>query len=134
MTATTEAPASQPIADMEADSLIGSFPEGQRLVGSQCNACGLTMIGSRVVCSSCVSRDVSRVALPSTGVLYSFTRVHVGTSGIRTIGYVDLDNGVRTLADIRACETPLLPDMRVEFGVDHDDWFFAPAAGEKRED
>ncbi|WAH97409.1 Zn-ribbon domain-containing OB-fold protein [Arthrobacter sp. MMS18-M83] len=134
MTTTTEAPASQPIADMEADSLIGTFPEGQRLVGSQCNTCGCTMIGSRVVCSSCISRDVSRVALPSTGVLYSFTRIHVGTAGIRPLGYVDLDNGVRTLADIREGDVPLRPDMRVELGIDDDDWFFTPAAGEKRED
>lgn len=131
MTATTEAPASLPIADMEADSLIGSFPEGQRLVGSQCNACGCTMIGSRVVCSSCISRDVSRVALPTTGVLYSFTRIHVGNEGIRPLGYVDLDNGVRTLADIHEGDIPLRPDMRVELGVD-DDWFFVPATGEKR--
>jgi len=132
MTATIEAPASQPIADMEADSLIGNFPEGQRLVGSQCNACGCTMIGSRVVCSSCISRDVSRVALPSTGVLYSFTRIHVGAEGIRPLGYVDLDNGVRTLADIHEGDIPLRPDMRVELDVE-DDWFFAPAADDKRE-
>jgi uncharacterized OB-fold protein len=88
------------------------------------------MIGTRIVCSSCVGREVSRVALPATGVLYSFTRLHVGGEGARPIGYVDLDGGVRTLADIREGATPLQPDVRVELGVDGDAWFFAPVAGE----
>jgi cytochrome P450 len=122
---------SLPIADLESDGLLGTFPEGRRLVGTRCGRCGQTMIGARVVCSSCVSREVSRVALPTTGVLYSYTRLHAGGS-VRPIGYVDLDGDVRTLADLRAGSTPLRPDMRVELGVDGDDWFFTPAAGEGR--
>ena len=120
---------SLPVADLESDGLLGTFPEGRRLVGTRCGECGQLMIGARVVCSSCVSRDVSRVALPATGVLYSFTRLHLGGEGVRPVGYVDLDGGVRTLADIREGGTPLRPDMRVELGTDGDDWFFTPAAG-----
>jgi uncharacterized OB-fold protein len=130
MTVQREAQVSVPVADLESESLLGTFPEGQRLVGTRCDRCGQTMIGARVVCSSCVSREVSRVALAVTGILYSFTRLHVGGEGLRPIGYVDLDDGVRTLADIREGATPLQPDMRVELGVDGDDWFFAPAVGE----
>lgn len=130
MTDTTEAAVSVPVADLESDSLLGTFPEGRRLVGTRCGQCGRVMIGARVVCSSCVSRDVSQVALPATGILYSFTRLHVGRAGVRPVGYVDLDDGVRTLADIREGGTPLRPDMRVELGTDGDDWFFAPAAGQ----
>ena len=125
-----EAAVSAPVADLASDGLLDTFPEGRRLVGTQCDQCGRTMIGARVVCSSCVSREVSRVALPATGVLYSFTRLHVGGEGVRPVGYVDLDDGVRTLADIREGTMPLRPDMRVELGVDGDDWFFAPARGE----
>jgi uncharacterized OB-fold protein len=88
------------------------------------------MIGTRVVCSSCVSRNVSRVALPTTGVLYSFTRLHVGGEGVRPIGYIDLDDNVRTLADIREDSTPLQPGIPVALGVEGDRWFFAPVAGE----
>ena len=124
-----EAAVSAPVADLASDGLLDTFPEGRRLVGTQCDQCGRTMIGARVVCSSCVSRDVSRVALPATGTLYSFTRLHVGGIGVRPVGYVDLDDGVRTLADIREGRVPLRPDMRVELGVDGDDWFFAPARG-----
>jgi uncharacterized OB-fold protein len=88
------------------------------------------MIGARAVCSSCICREVSRVALPTTGVLYSFTRLHVGGDGARPIGYVDLDGDVRTLADIREGPAPVQPGIRVELGVDGDDWFFAAVAGE----
>lgn len=132
----TDVVVSAPVADLESDSLLGTFPEGRRLVGTRCGRCGQVMIGTRVVCSSCVSRDVSRVALAATGVLYSFTRLHGlsgkhgGSEGVRPVGYVDLDDGVRTLADIREGGTPLRPDMRVELGTDGDDWFFAPAMGE----
>ena len=132
VTLAPEAVISVPVADLESDSLLGTFPEGRRLVGTRCGECGRMMIGARVVCSSCVSRDVSRVALPTAGVLYSFTRLHglSGKQGVRPVGYVDLDDGVRTLADIREGGTPLRPDMRVELGTDGDDWFFAPVAGE----
>lgn len=130
MTLQTEATVSVPIPDLESDSLLGDFPEGPRLVGTRCDRCGRTMIGARVVCSSCVSREVSRIALPTTGVLYSFTRLHVGGEGVRPIGYVDLDDGVRTLADIREGSTPLEPGIRVTLGADGNDWFFGPDADE----
>ena len=129
MTTTTGAPVSLPIPDMESDGLLGQFPEGPRLVGTRCDDCGRTMIGTRIVCSSCVSTDVSRIALPTTGVLYSFTRLHVGADGVRPLGYVDLDDDVRTLADIREDSVPLEPGLRVELGVDGDTWFFAPVTG-----
>lgn len=126
MSVTPEAPVSAAIADLDSDDLLGTFPEGRRLVGTRCDDCGRTMIGARVVCSSCVSRAVSRVALPATGVLYSYTRVHVGGDGVRAIGYVDLDDDVRTLADLREDTVPLRPDTPVELGVDGDAWFFTP--------
>ncbi|MEU4654877.1 OB-fold domain-containing protein [Streptomyces sp. NPDC023723] len=130
MTASTEATVSATVADLESDGLLGEFPEGPRLVGTACGGCGATMIGTRVVCSTCVSRDVSRVALPTTGVLYTFTRLHVGGDGPRSLGYVDLDNGVRTLADLRETSEPLRPDGRVRLGTDGDAWYFTPVTGE----
>lgn len=123
-----EATISLPVPDLEADGLVGDFAEGPRLVGTRCDACGRTMLGARIVCSDCVGTDVTRVALPTTGVLYSFTRLHVGAAGVRALGYVDLAGDVRTLADLREDAAPLRPGMAVEFGVDGDDWYFAPAA------
>jgi len=129
MTSKREATVSRPNADLESDSLLGSFPDGPRLVGTKCDRCGRAMIGVRVVCSTCVGTDVSRIELPTTGVLYTFTRLHVGGDGVRILGYVDLDDDVRTLADLRENGTPLQPGLRVELGVDGDNWFFAPVSG-----
>lgn len=116
---------SAPIADLESTDLLGTFPEGKRLVGTRCTSCGRTMIGTRVVCSRCVSTDVERIALPTTGELYSFTRLHVGGEGVRPLGYVDLDDDVRTLTDLREDDVPLEPGIRVRLVVDGDDWAFA---------
>jgi uncharacterized OB-fold protein len=127
MTTTIEAIVSQPIADLETDGLLGDFPEGPRLVGTRCADCGRTMIGARVVCSGCVGGDVVRIALPTTGTLYTFTRVHVGGDRVRPLGYVDLEGDVRTLADLREGEVPLVPGIPVELGVDGSDWYFAPS-------
>ena len=132
MSVTTEAPTSSPIADLEVDSLLGEFPGGRRLVGSRCEDCGCTMLGSRVVCSECVGGSISRIALPVTGNLYSFTRLHVGSEGIRALGYVDLDGvRVRTLADLREGDVELRPDLPVRLGNENDDWFFEAAADEQ---
>jgi uncharacterized OB-fold protein len=118
----------QPIADLESDGLLGEFPEGPRLVGTLCDACARTMIGTRTVCSSCMGTDVTRIALPRTGELYSFTRLHSRDS-VRPLGYVDLDDDdVRTLADLREDAGPLQPGIRVELHVDGDQWWFAEAS------
>jgi uncharacterized OB-fold protein len=133
MTTKTDAPVSIPVPDLESDDLLGEFPDGPRLVGTRCSDCGRAMIGARFVCSSCVSRDVERIALPTIGVLYSFTRLHIGET-IRPLGYVDLDVdldvGVRTLADLREDDVMLTPGMRVSFGVDGADWYFTPVIGD----
>lgn len=131
MIAKTEAPASQPIADLDDDGLLGEFPEGKRLVGTRCRSCGRTMLGARVVCSSCVGLDVERIALPTTGVLYSFTRLHVGSEQVRPLGYVDLDDDVRTLADLRET-TPFVPGIRVELHTEGDEWYFAPVTAPRQ--
>ncbi|GAA1967885.1 Zn-ribbon domain-containing OB-fold protein [Agromyces allii] len=124
-----EASVSLPVPDLDADGLVDLFDEGPRLVGTRCDACGRTMLGDRIVCSDCVGTAVTRVALPATGVLYAFTRLHVGAAGVRALGYVDLAGDVRTLADLREDGQPLQPGLAVEFAVDGDDWYFAPSAG-----
>ncbi|MGI9825009.1 Zn-ribbon domain-containing OB-fold protein [Agromyces sp. Marseille-Q5079] len=119
---------SQPTPDLDGDGLLGTFPEGRRLVGTRCDSCGCTMIGARIVCSTCVGTEVSPTALSTTGVLYAFTRLHLGGATVRPLGYVDLDDEVRTLADLREDGEPLRPGMRVVLGVDGDDWYFIPVA------
>ncbi|WP_243076337.1 Zn-ribbon domain-containing OB-fold protein [Microbacterium sp. SS28] len=136
MSTVTEAVAvPQPVADLESDGLLGVFPEGPRLVGTQCRACSRTMIGTRIVCSDCVGTDVTRVPLPTTGLLYTYTRLHVGAEGVRALGYVDFEGDVRTLTDLREDTGPLEPGIRVRLHVEGDDWWFAaaPATTEEKE-
>ncbi len=121
--------ASLPIADLEDESSIDTFDEGIRLVGTLCDQCGKRMLGARVVCSACVSTEVSRVALQSTGTLYSFTTMRVGADQPRVLGYVDLDDGVRTLTDLREGDVPLVPDARVELRTSGASWWFTAVAG-----
>lgn len=114
-----------PIADLDDEELLGEFADGPGLRGSKCDACATTMLGVRVVCSSCVSTDLGEVCLAREGNLYSFTRLHrKGTE--RTIGYVDLADNVRTLADIRDDGHELRPDMAVKLQVEDEQWFFIP--------
>lgn len=114
----------QPNPDLDSDTLLGEFSEGSRLVGSRCEDCGTVMLGARVACSTCVGRALARVPLSTTGTLYTFTRLHTG-DGVRVLGYVDLDSGVRTLSNIRE-DSPLHPGVRVGLEVAALDWWFAP--------
>lgn len=127
MNTTLDGSVSVPIADLDTDHPIGRFPEGLRLVGTRCNRCGTAMLGERIVCSNCVSEEVTRVGLPETGTLYSFTRIHVGGDRPRAIGYVDLDGvDVRTLTDLSDASGELRPDTRVGLVTDGDAWHFTP--------
>lgn len=130
MTSTTAGagvPVSTPTPDLDAENPLGEFDEGVRLVGTRCTTCGRTMLGARIVCSSCVSGDVQRVALPASGVLYSYTTLRVGPDAPRILGYVDLDD-VRTLASIREDGVAVSPDARVELRHDDADWWFTPVS------
>jgi uncharacterized OB-fold protein len=74
------------------------------LLGAVCRACGSRMFPPSPVCSTCMSEDVEREAMPRTGTLYSFTTVHVGPKNWDKpyeLGYVDLENGVRVFAHLR---------------------------------
>jgi uncharacterized OB-fold protein len=73
-----------------------------------------------------MSRRIEPITLPRTGTLYSFTVLRVGTTGEpRVLGYVDLDNGVRVLAEVRPGAAALVPDLPVELGLEDDgQWFF----------
>lgn len=132
MSAIPETAITTPIPDLEAEHLLGSFPDGPGLVGTRCGSCGNTMLGARTVCSSCVGLDVEPACLSRTGELYTFTRLYLKET-VRTIGYVDLAEGVRTLADVRSDGQDLVPGLQVALGVDGDQWFFAPAIEEERQ-
>jgi uncharacterized OB-fold protein len=75
-----------------------------RLIGMRCASCGTAAFPTREVCSGCGRDDaLSEIELAGEGKLYSFSEVHAAPKGFATpyvIGYVDLTEGVRVLAQI----------------------------------
>ena len=67
------------------------------LEGHKCGSCGATFLGERSVCSKCGARDqMSKVTLPNSGKLYSYSIVHRSFPGIDVpyiSAIVDLDDG-----------------------------------------
>ena len=76
-----------------------------RLLGSRCGDCGNVMFPTRDFCSKCL-RDLSEpsIALDPRGVVYSYTVIRQAPPGRETpyvLAYVDLNDGVRVMAQIR---------------------------------
>ena len=75
-----------------------------RLLGSRCGACGTRLFPARTFCPACDSEaPPADVVLAPEGSVFSFTTVRQAP-GHRpvpyTLAYVDLDDGVRVLAQL----------------------------------
>ena len=110
--------------DLHGDTSCIGTEAGPALRGTLCQRCGLKMAGSRLVCSRCMGQTLEEMPLARNGNLYTFSQVHVGPAARRILGYVDLDDGVRTLAVIRRGAGPIVIGARVRLATDADAWFF----------
>ncbi|MEM6708308.1 MAG: OB-fold domain-containing protein [Pseudomonadota bacterium] len=104
------------------------------LEGHKCGACGATFLGERNHCSKCGARDqMTVVALPKTGKLYSYSIVHRSFPGIDVpyvSAVVDLDDGTAVKSNLINVEPDpehISFDMRVEL-------VFGDALGRKDRD
>jgi uncharacterized OB-fold protein len=93
-----------------------------RLIGMRCASCGTAAFPAREVCSGC-GRDnaLSVLELAGEGTLYSFSEVHAAPKGFATpyvIGYIDLSEGVRVLAqvDCKAADLLIGQDLVAKLG------------------
>lgn len=118
-----------PNRDLDGTSELVEGLSGPALVGTQCSQCLTIMAGAREVCSSCVGQDLQQLPLGPAGVLYSHTTIHVSPTSPEpfTLGYVDLEQGVRILALIHSEHESLRCDLPVTLGTNSDTWFFAPS-------
>ncbi|HZX20154.1 MAG TPA: Zn-ribbon domain-containing OB-fold protein [archaeon] len=82
------------------------FDERYRLTGNKCTNCGSIYFPARPVCVKCRSKGkLVKEQMPFTGKIYSHTKVLVGPIGFEFetpyfIGIIELDNGVKILAQI----------------------------------
>ena len=99
---------------------------GFALLGQACELCGKSLFPKTGVCPECRSTQVKDCVMPTAGVLYSWSVVHVAPKPWPTpyvIGYVDLPNGVRVFSHIGGSPENLKVDMPVhlepaEIGLD----------------
>lgn len=83
-----------------------AMSEGEGIDGMHCGGCELDSAPPQPTCPNCGRDDaLDRRVLPSTGLLYSFTIVHVPPAGLEeespyALGIVELDGGARVTARI----------------------------------
>ncbi len=76
-----------------------------RLLGTRCKKCGKEAFPPVHVCKECGSTEVEEVEMPRTGKLVTYTILKEPAEGYRQftpiyLGLVELDNGVRMLAQL----------------------------------
>jgi uncharacterized OB-fold protein len=96
MTHLTEEPDILPALDLQAAESGKFNPATGMLKGGRCSHCGSQSLPANFICYSCSSTDIEPVEFPTRGTLYSYTTVHTPY----TLGYVDLESGLRVLGHV----------------------------------
>ncbi|MEV1295510.1 OB-fold domain-containing protein [Pseudonocardia sp. NPDC049635] len=101
------------IPDLAESGDVVETDAGLRQAGSRCPECRAMASPPVPRCVECAA-PTRRVPLADRGTLYAFTTVRVSSSAQTpyTIGYVDLDDGVRVLTGVADPETATV-DCRV---------------------
>lgn len=82
---------------------------GDKLIGARCGACGYPSAPSAPWCPACQHREQRPAEFGPGGSIWSATLVHIPVGRWKppyAIAYVDVDDGPRVLAHLRA---PLAP-------------------------
>lgn len=87
----------------------------QKLMGSECPACGSQFLPPRPMCPACFNADMRWVKMGTQGKLTAFTVVHIASTAMIEAGYgrenphcsgiVQLDNGISISAQILGADT-----------------------------
>ena len=119
----------QPIADLESVDRndFVETADGYALRGSECCQCGRKFFPRRKICLGCAGQRMEETLLARHGKLYSFSTVHVSSSRPTpyTLGYIDLDDGLRLLATLAGDPMELAPDIPVSLISVSNGWAFA---------
>ena len=98
-------------------------PQRYRYEAGKCTKCGKVFFPPRLICNECHGREFTKVTLAQSGVVETFTVIHVAPSGFGdevpyVVGIVQLDDGVNLTAQIVDCEPKELSigdKVRLEF-------------------
>ncbi len=75
-----------------------------RIETTKCNKCGEIQWPPRIICSTCLSTDISWIELPKAGKIVAFSKAFVGSlQGEESpiiVAAILLDNGLRLLSRI----------------------------------
>ncbi len=95
----------------------------KKLMGGKCLNCGKIHLPPRPLCDKCLSTRFKWVELPQTGILLTYTIIHVAPTQFQdmapyAVGIVQLENGVRVPGIIRKTSLDSLKvgmKLKVEF-------------------
>ena len=85
-------------------------PERYRLEAGKCKKCNHINFPSRLICPECGGKEFEMVHLSGKGKLETYTVIHTAPDGFAdlapyAVGIVELDEGVKILAQIADCNT-----------------------------
>lgn len=97
-------------------------PATPRLLAGHCEDCRTTAFPAPTQCPRCLRSPLQPRALPTEGILYSYSVVHIGPRGWSvpyTVGYVDLSGDVRVFSHVAETDEGVLrPDMPVRLDLE----------------
>jgi uncharacterized OB-fold protein len=104
-------PRPQPVATAETQPYWEAARE-HRLVVQRCRHCGRHQFYPRGFCTACLADELEWVEVRGAGSIYTFTICRIAAHPAMTVPYavalIDLDEGVRMLANIVDCDLGLI--------------------------
>lgn len=97
--------------DLFDNNLFMDDKEDLMLKGCRCSSCEKAFFPARNRCPECLKPGLSPVPLGRECSLYSYTTVHIPSKNFKppyTVGYVELEEGVRVFSQIRLKEDQTL--------------------------
>ena len=99
------------------------IPQRYRYEAAKCSKCGKIFFPPRVVCSACRGTEFTKVILAQSGVVETYTVIHVAPSGFGdqvpyAVGIVKLDDGVKIttqIADVDPQQLAIGDRVHLEF-------------------
>jgi uncharacterized OB-fold protein len=101
--------------DLFDENLFIETNDGLNIKGAECSDCRRTYYPPQTRCPECLKADLKPIGLGNSGILYSYTTVHIPSKNFAppyTVGYVEFENGVYVFGQIR-----FRPGQKLKIGL-----------------